>query len=438
MNRREWLQRALALGAAGGGLGGAGFVYADAPAQRGSVSKPRVVVVGGGFSGATAARYLRQWSEGRVEVVLVEAGAKLISCPTSNEVIAGFRPYSSLAQEYTPLEQNWGVLRVRATALDVDPVNRFVVTDTAGKIPYDRLILAPGVEFVPDSIAGFDPQVQPGAARALGVPLHAWKAGEQTLALRQQLEAMPNGGIFVLSIPLSPYRCPPGPYERACLVADYFRRYKPNSKVVVLDANERIQSKEALFRQVWETRYAGLIEYHPRWKVAAFDARNRSVLSDFGEIQRGDVFNLIPPQRAGGVARRAGVVNVNDLWVGINWLNFESQAVPHVHVLGDAVQAAPLMPKSGHMANQHGKAVAAALLAEFAGETPAPFLLTNTCYSRVDAERAIHVSSVHRYDSIQKTPLVVPGSGGLSREPSEIEGGYAESWARSIWRDILG
>ncbi|MDX9738002.1 MAG: NAD(P)/FAD-dependent oxidoreductase, partial [Azonexus sp.] len=296
---------------------------------------------------------------------------------------------------------------------------------------YDRLVLSPGFDFNYDSIAGYD-------EKARETVLHAWKAGPQTLALRKQLEDLPDGGTYVLSIPKAPYRCPPGPYERASLIASYFKEHKPKSKVLVLDANDKIISKEKLFLSVWEKDYKDIIEYRPKWNVVALDAASRTVTSELGEQVTGDVLNILPQQRAADIARKIGVVNVNDRWAEVNWITLESTAVAKVHVLGDALSAAPLMPKSGHMANQHGKAVAAAIVEIFSGREPQPTLMANTCYSMVDGKRAIHVDSVHRYHPEKKVPLVVEGSGGVSKEASVEEGIYTRAWATTIWKDVLG
>lgn len=390
----------------------------------------RVVIVGAGFGGATAAKYLRKWSNGGIEVVVIERSKLFFSCPTSNEVLGGNRAYDSLVHDYDQLTKNWGIKLVNASVTGVDPEKRKVKTDSAGEIAYDRLIVAPGFDFNYNSIAGYD-------AKAQETVLHAWKAGPQTQALRKQLVDLPDGGTYVLSIPKAPYRCPPGPYERASQIAFYFKNYKPKSKVIVLDANDKVQSKEKLFLGVWENDYKGIIEYNPKWNVVELNADTHNVISEVGDRLRGDVLNILPSQRAGDIARTAGLVNVNDRWCDINWITYESTVVPNIHIVGDALQAAPLMPKSAHMANQHGKAVAAALVEIFSGREPQPTLLANTCYSLVDDKRAIHVDSVHRYNPEKKVPLVVDGSGGVSKEPSSEEGIYTRAWAETIWKDTL-
>ncbi|HJW03280.1 MAG TPA: FCSD flavin-binding domain-containing protein [Azospira sp.] len=428
MDQVKFSRRTLikALGAA------ASFTALSGNALAAVKGKPlgRVVVVGGGFGGATAAKYLRKWSEGRIEVILIERNQEFVSCPTSNEVLGGNRSFDSLRHSYDGLKKTWGVKVVHASVTGIDGDKRLVKTDKAGEFSYDRLVVAPGFDFDFAQIAGYD-------EKARETILHAWKAGPQTLALRKQLEDLPDGGTYAITIPKAPYRCPPGPYERACQVAWYFKNYKPNSKVVVLDANDKVQSKEKLFRAVWENDYPGIVEYRPNWNAVAVDAASKTVTSELGDKFSADVLNLLPPQRAGDIAREAGLVNVNNRWCDVDWVTLESTAVKNVHIVGDALQAAPLMPKSGHMANQHGKAVAAAIVELLSGRIPQPTLLANTCYSLVDNRRAIHVDSVHRYSPEKKAPLVVVGSGGVSSEPTVTEGLYAHAWAETIWKDTL-
>lgn len=424
MQRRSFLQAGLGVGAAAGLL----------PARAQSIQREpaRVVVIGGGFAGATAAKYLRLWSQQRVAVTLVEPQPRFLSCPLSNLVLAGERELSDLTLDYAQLVSRHGVNWARERATGIDPQRRRVRLAGGTELPYDRLIVAPGVGFDYSEMPGMN---RPGAQQA--VP-HAWKAGAQTVALRRQLQAMPDGGVFAISIPPAPYRCPPGPYERACLVAHYLRRHKPRSKLLVLDANPDLTSKGALFRQAWAERYPGLVEYRPGHRVVDVDLAQQSFKLDFHEDVRADVLNLIPPMRAGDIALDAGLATAQQRWCEVDFLSFESKAVERVHVLGDALQAAPAMPKSAHMANQHGKACAAAVLALLSGDAPNPLPhYNNTCYSFVDAQQAMHVASVHRYDAARVTMLPVPGAGGLSERPSALEGRQALAWANGIWADSL-
>ena len=422
MQRRHLLQTGSALGALGLISGCA------SPAGKG----PRVVVIGAGYAGATAAKYIRLWSDYGIQVTLVEPNAAFVSCPLSNLVLGGSKTMADLTTPYDNLVKRHGVQWVQDRVTRIDAERRTVTLAGGSELPYDRLIVSPGVDFMWDSLPGMQ---QAGAKDQV---LHAWKAGPQTLALRKQLEALPDGGVFAMSIPLAPYRCPPGPYERACQVADYFRQFKPKSKVLILDANDDVTSKGALFKKAWAERYPGLIEYRPKHNLVDVDVATKTLKFDFNDDLKADVLNVIPPMRAGDVALNAGLATANQRWCEVEFLTFESKAAKNVHVLGDAIQIAPAMPKSGHMANQHGKTCAAAVVALLTGQSvnPSP-VYNNTCYSFVSAKEVVHVASVHRYDAEKKTMLTVPGSGGLSPAANELEGVYALGWARNIWADTL-
>lgn len=391
----------------------------------------RVVIVGAGFAGATCARYLRLWSDGQVQVTLIERQPAFISCPLSNLILAGTHRLDQLTLSYDALRGHQGIRLLHDEVADLDAERRLVILASGEQLPYDRLVLSPGIDFMWEEIPAL---AVPAAREHI---LHAWKAGQQTLALRRQLLAIPDGGLFVLTIPKAPYRCPPGPYERACLVADYFKRYKPRSKVIILDANDDVVSKKALFVKAWQELYPGIIDYRPGSELKDVDLHERAAVLDF-DRQRADVLNVIPPQRAGTIASRAGIKLLNQRWAEVDWLSMEATGVPGVHVIGDAVFPAPTMPKSAHMANQHGKLAAAAILRRLAGQPPSSIpVLTNTCYSFVDPDNAIHVSSVHRYDATSRTLQPVQGAGGVSQARNEVEGKFAWAWARNIWADTL-
>jgi sulfide dehydrogenase [flavocytochrome c] flavoprotein chain len=436
MNRRKTLKAASAatalftLNACTTRTGNASAVSSgvtiavSAPAPLG-----HVVIVGGGYGGSTAAKYLRLWGEGKIAVTMIERQANFISCPMSNLVIGGSRKIEELTASYAGLSKQ-GVTVVQGEVTGVNAAARNITLAGGRTIAYDKLILSPGVDFMFDQIKGLD-------AAAQNTVLHAWKAGEQTVALRKQLEAMPDGGVLAISIPKAPYRCPPGPYERACQAAAYFKAKKSKSKVVILDANEDVQSKKGLFMKEWNGPLKGFVEYRNNWEVKQVNAASKTVESELGDTFKADVLNVIPPMRAGNIARTAGVVNINDKWCDVDWITMESKAVKHIHVLGDATQIAPGMPKSGHMANQHGKVAAAAIVEMMNGRAPAPLTMANTCYSYVDSERVVHVASVHRYDEEKKTMVTVAGSGGLSAEANVLEGAYAWGWAETIWSDML-
>lgn len=422
MDRRRFLHAGL-VGAGVLGLG----ACASAPRITG---RPRVVVVGGGFGGATLARYLRLWGEGRVDVVLVEPDARFVSCPLSNLVLSGDRDLPSLSLGYENLRDRWGVRWVQDRAVAVDAQARQLRLENGETLSWDRLVLATGVEFDYSGLPGL------AADEARQRVPHAWKAGPQTLQLRAQLEALPNGGVFAICVPPMPYRCPPGPYERACLVASYFKRHKPRSRVLVLDANPEIVSKKGLFQRAF-AQYKGAIEYRPGAELRDVDAARGLALLDFEDV-RADLLNVIPPQRAGGLLADAGLKRVNGRWAEVDWLSFESVNVPGVHVIGDAIALAPGMPKSGHMANQHAKVAADAILRLLAGEAPNPApVLMNTCYSFTDPQNVIHVASVHQYDAATRSMQPVAGAGGVSMAANTLETRYALNWARNIWADML-
>jgi NADPH-dependent 2,4-dienoyl-CoA reductase/sulfur reductase-like enzyme len=426
MKRRQFVQ-----GVAAGSVLASATLFGGCASVGGN--KPKVVVIGGGYGGATAAKYVRMWSEGGVDVTLVEPNPTFISCPISNLVLAGLKSMDDITITYDNLVKKHGVtlVRDRVEAIDVD--KRQVRLAGGNTLPYDRLIVSPGVDFMWETLPGM---AKPGAQEQV---LHSWKAGPQTVALRKQLEAMPDGGVYALAIPLAPYRCPPGPYERACMVANYFKRAKPKSKVVIFDANDDIQSKKGLFLKAWKEHYDGMIEYRPKHRVTDVDAATRTLKFEFNDDFKASVANVVPSMRAGDIAVKTGLATANKRWCEVDFLTFESKAAKNVHVIGDSIQIAPGMPKSGHMANQHGKTCAAAVVALLSGKSvPSLPIYNNTCYSFVTDEDAVHVASVHRYDAEKKTMLTVPDSGGISKAASELEGRYALGWARNIWADTLG
>jgi len=425
MQRRDFLKAAA-------GLGTTAVLALPGCATTGSSSSGKVVVIGGGYGGATVAKYIRMWSNGGIDVTLVEPDAEFISCPLSNLVIGGSKDLAFLTLSYDSLPRRHGVKFVRDTATGIDTDKRLVKLAGGGEISYDRLILAPGIEFMWDKVPGL------ANADAQAKVLHAWKAGAQTVALRRQLEAMPDGGIYALSIPVAPYRCPPGPYERACQVAWYFKRAKPKSKVLILDGNPDVTSKAALFKKAWVEEFTGIVEYRGNHVLTDVDVAAKTAKFEVQDDVKADVLNILPPQRAGAIARAAGVVTANDRWCDVDFLTFESVKVRNVHVLGDAIQVASGMPKSGHMANQHAKVCAAAVIALLSGQAPNPTpVLNNTCYSMITDKDSVHVCSVHQWDKDKKTLLPVPGAGGVSTAMSELEGTYAFAWAKNIWADTL-
>ncbi|MEY4234890.1 MAG: Sulfide dehydrogenase [flavocytochrome c] flavoprotein chain precursor [Pseudomonadota bacterium] len=426
MKRRQFVQTVSSASV----LGAMGFVSGCAT---GSGDKgPKVVIIGGGYGGATTAKYIRMWSDYGIAVTLVEPNATFISCPISNLVLGGSKSMSDITTPYDNLSSRHGVKMVRDMVTSIDPDKRTVKLAGGAELAYDRLILSPGVDFMWETLPGMS---KPGAQDKV---LHSWKAGPQTVALRKQLEAMPDGGVYAMAIPLAPYRCPPGPYERACQIASYFSKAKPKSKVLILDANDDVTSKGPLFKKAWSERYKNIVEYRPKHALTDVDAASNTLKFEFNDSIKADVLNVIPPMRAGDIAVKTGLATANKRWCEVDFLTFESKAAPNIHVLGDSIQIAPAMPKSGHMANQHGKTCAAAVVALLTGKSPnAMPIYNNTCYSFVSEEDVIHVASVHQYDAAKKTMVTVAGSGGVSSAANELEGRYAMSWARNIWADTL-
>ena len=421
MKRRDFLKVGAAASAMASLYGCAG----------GGKPSGHVVVVGGGYGGATVAKYLRMWSEGSVQVTLIERNPTFISCPISNLVIGGTKTMEDITVSYDGLKNKWGVRIIQDDVVAVDSAKKTISLKAGGNVSYDRLVLSPGIDFMYDEIPALK------SADAQSKILHAWKAGAQTVALRKQLESMKDGGVFAISIPKAPYRCPPGPYERASLVADYFKKNKPKSKVVILDANEDVMSKPALFKKAWADLYKGIIEFRNNSEVKDVEVATNTAVLEFDKF-KADVLNVIPPQRAGDIAHKSGIKLINNRWVDINWLSMESTSTPGIHIIGDAIFPAPTMPKSGHMANQHGKLAAAAILNQLSGLEPSPTpVVMNTCYSFVDAKNVIHVASIHQYDAATKTVQPIKGAGGVSAARNELEGKVAIGWAKNIWADML-
>ena len=389
-------------------------------------TQQKVVVVGGGFAGATAAKYMRMW-DADLQVILIERNAQFVSCPQSNLVLGGSRNLQQLTHDYQALNK-LGVKTVQAEVVAIDTDKQTVKLHDGVEVDYDRLVIAPGIDFIYDDLpmlASYEAQQK--------VP-HAWKAGPQTSLLKQQLHNMKQGGTMVMAVPTGPLRCPPGPYERACQIAYYLKHNNPTAKLIVLDANADIMSKKGLFRAAWQEHYADLIEYIPSSPIEDIDVANLQIESEFDSYSA-DVLNVIPPQKAGKVAEMAGVINVDERWCKVDFLTYESTEKKNVHVIGDAIAAK--LPKSGHMANAQAKVCAAAVVSLLKEQLPEQQpVINNTCYSFVDDKQAMHVAAVYRYDKEQKAMIAMPG-GGVSEHASELEGAYANAWAKNIWADAL-
>ncbi|BBL23579.1 MULTISPECIES: NAD(P)/FAD-dependent oxidoreductase [Comamonas] len=397
---------------------------------RAQAASAHVVVIGGGFGGATAARYLRQLAP-QLRVTLVEPAARFYTCPFSNLYLAGLRSWESIGHSYDGLRKA-GVHVVHARADHVLTDTRRVLLSNGQALSYDKLVLSPGVDMRWNALEGYDE-----AASQLAP--HAWKAGPQTQLLKKQLEAMPDGGKFVMVIPANPFRCPPGPYERAAMVAHYLKQHKPKSKILLLDDKDAF-SKQGLFIQGWKALYGDMIEWVKQsddGKVTRADAKNLEVETAFGTKHKADVLNVIPPQKAGFIADRAGVTDASG-WVPVKAESFESSKVPNVYVLGDATIAAP-MPKSGFAANTQGKVAAAAIAAELTGQPLPAASYANTCYSLIGNDYGISVAGVYR---AQEGKLIeVPNSGGVSPLDGnaafrKAEADYGSAWYKAISTDI--
>ena len=426
IKRRDFVLSVGALGAATSVLGWPSLGQAKATGGR-------VVVIGGGFGGATCARYLRRLSTD-IEVTLVERDSQFMTCPFSNAVLGGLYDMDFITHGYSALRDQYGVKVVNDSVVDIDADAKKVRLAGGSTLRYDRLVVSPGIDLRWNAIEGYD------EAASATMP-HAWKAGEQTMILRKQLEAMSDGGVVIIAPPSNPFRCPPGPYERASLIAHYLKHNKPRSKILILDAKPKF-SKQPLFEQGWQVLYPGMIEWVGEAEGGAIDSvdvKAMTVRPLFGEPQRGDVINVIPPQKAGAIAAVAGLTNDGG-WCPVDQRTFESRVQKHIHVIGDAAIANP-MPKSGFAASSQGKVCATAIVASLSGQDMPEPSYVNTCYSLVGPDYGISVAAVYRLgdDGIKG----VEGAGGVS--PRDVdssfrvaESRYAVGWYQSITADIWG
>src|SRR5918993_1890752 len=418
LTRRMFLRSAALVAAA-----------AAVPLRASAQARGRVVVVGGGFGGATCARELRRTG---LEVTLIEPDPVYTACPLSNAVLVGIRPMETQQFKLDALEKK-GIGIVRQRASHVDPRGRRVALKDGSLLDYDRLVLSPGIDIRFDALPGYDEE----ASAALP---HAWKAGEQTTLLAQQLQAMRDGGTVVIVAPANPFRCPPGPYERVSLIAYYLKAHKPRSKLIILDAKDTF-SKQRLFQSAWQELYPGIVEWvslSSGGNVIEVEAKAKTLITDFGR-HTGDVVNVIPPQRAGQIAQAAGVADRSG-WCPIDPVTFESRLQPNIHVIGDASIAGG-MPKSAFSANAQGKVCAAAVASLLRGEAPATPKLINTCYSLVAPDYGISVAGVYR--PLNGVLTDVEGAGGTSpaNAPPSFraqEAAYAEAWFQTIASEVYG
>ncbi|MBU0500865.1 MAG: NAD(P)/FAD-dependent oxidoreductase [Gammaproteobacteria bacterium] len=428
INRRDFIRLAVGTTLAGGTLGFPGLLLA---------ASPKVVVVGGGVGGCTAAKYLRKLDP-RIEVTLIETKNAYTSCFMSNEVLSGDRTLASITFDYEGLKRH-GVKIVIDRVSAIDPVNRQVATEGGERFGYDACVVSPGVDFKWEAIEGYDVEV------AEEIP-HAWFAGPQTSLLRRQIESMPEGGTVAIVAPPDPFKCPPGPYERASQIAMYCKHHKPRAKILILDPKEAF-SKQGLFRQGWTQLYGfGTDNSMIEWiggagggKVESLDPSTRTLQAEV-EAFKADVINIIPPQKAGKVAFTSDLVDGD--WCPVNKMTFESSRHPNVYVLGDASNAAK-MPKSAYAANTQAKVAAAAIIARFNGQDPGDPTFTNTCYSILGEEHGISVAAVYALDKGTNTIEPVKESGGLSpmdASPAQRkrEVTYAHSWFQNLISDMMG
>lgn len=391
----------------------------------------KVVVVGGGFGGATAAKYLKR-ANPAIEVTLIEPAETFYTCPFSNLHLGGLRSMQEISHGYDELRDRYGVRVIHAMAEDINAEAHTVRLSTGDELAYDRLVLSPGIDIRWNALEGYDESAAEKAP-------HAWKAGSQTEILRGQLEAMEDGGTFVMVAPANPFRCPPGPYERASLVANYLAQHKPKSKLLILDAKDNF-SKQGLFLEGWEQLYGDRIEWvglSNDGRVTRVDADRLEVETEFGTIHKADVLNVIPPQKAGWIAERAGVTDESG-WVPVKAETFESQLAQDIYVVGDASVAAP-MPKSGFCANAQAKVVAAAITASLESRPAPEAYWTNTCYSLVGPEYGISVAGVYRVED----GVIAEVSGGVSPTAAPaatraLEAEYAVGWYNAICQDTWG
>ncbi len=419
VSRRRFLSvsgAALGWATLAGVAGCASSMRGDFAPKRGK----RVVVIGGGWGGATASKYVRL-ADPSTEVILLEPNKQFISCPMSNLVLSGVRTIESLTISYDGLRRH-GVKVMHERALALDPAARRVRVGE-GYLEYDRLILSPGIDFQWDQVQGL--------AEAQDVVLNAWKAGPQTVALASQIQSMADGGVFVMTVPPAAYRCPPGPYERVCQVGWYLKNHKPKSKLIVLDANPNIVSKAALFREAWKAYPS--IDYRPSSKVVKVDVSTRTVSTELGDSVKYDVLNLIPPQRAAAIAVEADLVGGDRRWCEVDHITYESVKAKNVHVIGDCTIGIPV-PKSGTVANAMGKICANAVVSLVNGRPVIPMAPINVCYSWVNDREAVAVINAYRLENskvVQIEQKLTPGQ-------SVAFGENALSWAQSIWGDVLG
>jgi len=396
-------------------------------------SSARVIVVGGGFGGATCSKYLNKFDP-NLDITLIEPVKRFTTCPFSNMVMAGLRNLDSISHSYDAHTRR-GIKVVHALVTSIDPVKKIVALNNGKSLTYDRLVLSPGIDFNWEMVEGMN------AADTEIIP-HAWQGGPQTTLLKKQITSMADGDVFIIAPPGNPFRCPPGPYERVSMVAHYLKQHKPKSKILILDAKSKF-SKQPLFTQGWEKLYPGMIEWvagNAGGRIESVNVDNRTLQTEIGDKHKGAVVNFIPPQKAGAIAHTAGLTN-SDGWCPVDQRTFESTRHPEIYVIGDA-SIAGKMPKSGFAANSQGKVCAAAIVSSIHGTTMPEPSYVNTCYSLVSPDYGISVAAVYKYDK-NKGIYKVKGSGGVSPKDADTafraaEANFASGWYDSITSDAFG
>ena len=427
LDRRSFLKL---VGAGAGAAGAAGLPMIGMAAELMPKSGRRVVVIGGGYGGTIAAKYVRMLDKS-IEVVMIERNKQFVSCPFSNFYIAGLtNDMNSLTIGYDKLTANHGVKMVYAEVTGIDPAAKKVVTDQ-GTLDYDRLIVSPGIDFRTEEIEGYD-------AKTAEIFPHAWKAGAQSTLLRNQLQSMKDGGTVIMSMPLTPYRCPPGPYERSCLIAHYLKTHKPKSKLILLDANPDVVSKKPLFTKAWSTYYKDNFQYIGGKKITKADTGAKLVSVEGIEDFKGDVINLIPPQRAGDIAVKAGLVGDDKKWCPVDAVSFESTKHKGIHIIGDATALpsdGPPMPKSGYSANSQAKVCAMNVVNLLNGKETIEFSGINVCYSAISDHESVSIAQVFKLEGgkIKSSATAIsPADFSLGK----AEHAYGESWLKNILTEM--
>jgi sulfide dehydrogenase [flavocytochrome c] flavoprotein chain len=411
----------LLLGASGGQSLAANLGQAQ--------GKPRVIVVGAGFGGLTVAKYIRIISKQKIEVILIDPSASFVSAPLSNLIFSGQKNMAQLTSSRERMCKTYGIQLLQDSVTKIDSDKNKILLQSGNALHFDRLVLSPGISFMFDQFPGLTDKKS-----GSGI-VHAMQAGSQTLQLKKQLDAMPDGGVFAITIPVAPYRCPPAPYERACQVGLYLKKFKPRSKILILDANPEITSKSVLFKRTWATHFPQMIEYRNNHTLMDVNLKENELIFEVQDEIKADVLNIIPPMRAGLIAIENNLANINKRWCGVHFDSYESSVNPRI---GDAIQGGDLMPKSAQVAYGQGKACAQAvtqLLLEKHLELKPHY--NSLCYSILTENTAAHVGTDHEYSSELQSMAVVKGSQEISNKDSIEDYQKALQWAKDIWQDVL-